>query len=117
MIDHAKIYSVKSNARRDARKAGLAPDLVVRDGAGWRISAPAPAPAETPLVSKRSRLRAMLMSETGATAAALQEAFGWLPHTLRGAISTLAKRDGLAVICERRDGQAVYRIAGERAPS
>jgi hypothetical protein len=42
-LDTKKVYSVKSNARRDARKFGLDPDKAVktaRDGNGWVIRPP-----------------------------------------------------------------------------
>jgi hypothetical protein len=127
MVDHAKIYSVKSNARRDARKAGLDADAVVQAEGGWRIAPPAPVPAaqtpepvaasspveqSTSAETKRDRLKAMLGALGGASAIALQAAFGWQAHTLRGAISTLAKRDGVTIVREMRDGVTFYRIDG-----
>jgi hypothetical protein len=36
----SRIYSVKSNARRDCRKLGLSPDLVIAKGSGWVIDYP-----------------------------------------------------------------------------
>lgn len=106
-VDHGKIYAVKSNARRDARKAGLDPDLVVAVDGGWRIGAPSR--------TKRARLLAWLRQPDGVSASAALVALGWKPHTLRAAISTLAKAKRLKVIREVRDvpdmpaGQVFYR--------
>lgn len=106
-VDHGKIYTVRSNARRDARKAGLDPDLVVAVDGGWRIGEPSR--------TKRARLLSWLRQPDGVSAAAALVALGWRPHTLRGAISTLAKAERLRIIREVRPvpdmpaGQVFYR--------
>ena len=40
----------------------------------------------------------------------LAERLAWQPHTMRGAISTLAKRHGIVVERRRVDGVTSYRI-------
>lgn len=64
--------------------------------------------------TKQSMLIGLLKRKRGATINELSEATGWLPHSVRGAISgTLKKKLGLDVITE--DGGArgrFYRIAG-----
>ena len=62
--------------------------------------------------SKQSQLIALLKEKTGATVAEIAKAFGWQPHTVRGAIAgALKKRLGLAVTSEKVEGRGrVYRI-------
>ena len=62
--------------------------------------------------SKQSQLIAMLKEKTGATVDEIAKAFGWQPHTVRGAIAgALKKRLGLAVTSEKVEGRGrVYRI-------
>lgn len=63
--------------------------------------------------TKQSMLIGLLKRKRGATINELSEATGWLPHSVRGAISgTLKKKLGLDIISE--DGGArgrFYRIA------
>jgi hypothetical protein len=62
--------------------------------------------------SKQSKLIAMLTNKTGATVDEIAKAFGWQPHTVRGAIAgALKKRLGLTVTSEKVEGRGrVYRI-------
>lgn len=64
--------------------------------------------------SKQAQLIAMLKRAKGATIAEIVEAFGWQPHTVRGAIAgALKKKLGLEVVSEKSDKRGrVYRIAG-----
>lgn len=50
------------------------------------------------------------LNEGWTAAARLERQFGWKPHTLRGAISTLAKQRGLTVCRRRENGVTQYRI-------
>jgi hypothetical protein len=70
------------------------------------------APAK-PVQSKQERLVAMLRQPGGATVAQMAKAFGWEPHTVRGAISgTLKKKLGLKIASAKpAEGERVYRIA------
>lgn len=43
--------------------------------------------------SKQAQLIAMLVSDAGATLAAMVEATGWQPHTVRAAMTGLRKRN------------------------
>lgn len=67
---------------------------------------PAPAP------SKRDRLIALLKRDTGATLDEMTGLTGWLPHTVRAAMTGL-KRSGLIVTRERTEGPSRYRISGD----
>ena len=62
--------------------------------------------------SKQAQLIAMLRRAKGATIAEIVEAFGWQPHTVRGAIAgALKKKLGLEVVSEKSDKRGrVYRL-------
>ena len=70
---------------------------------------PAPSRAGT----KQAKLVAMLEAPEGASTAEIVAAFGWQPHTVRGAIAgALKKRLGLQIGSEMIEGRGrVYRIA------
>ena len=57
----------------------------------------------------------MLQGADGATIAEIAAAFGWQPHTVRGAIAgALKKKLGLDVTSEKVDGRGrVYRLSRE----
>ncbi len=63
--------------------------------------------------SKQAQLIAMLKWPKGASIEEIVAAFGWQPHTVRGAIAgALKKKLGLDVVSEKIDGRGrVYRIA------
>ena len=74
-------------------------------------------PRKEPIVrkdSKQAQLIAMLRRAKGAPIAEIVEAFGWQPHTVRGAIAgALKKKLGLEVVSEKSDKRwRIYRIAG-----
>lgn len=60
--------------------------------------------------SKQAQLMAMLRRPEGTTISEVTEAFGWQAHTARAVISTLAKRLGVKVEAERKEGVMVYRL-------
>lgn len=101
-----KVYSVRSNARRSARKQGIDPDFVVPVEGGFAIVPPEASKPE----SKGERLIQRLRSGW-VTAADLMAETQWQAHSLRGAISTLAKRRGIVVERRRIEGVTAYRIA------
>ena len=74
--------------------------------------APAKASTSKTKESKQQRLIAMLKRPDGATIAQMVKAFGWQPHTVRGAIAgALKKKLGLNVVSEKPEGgERVYRI-------
>lgn len=105
-----KVYSVRSNARRDARKQGLNPDCVVARDGGFVISPPKTRTKAAAGESKRGILRGMLLAGWQ-RADRLQSALGWQPHTIRGAISMLAKAESLTVERKREGTTTFYRAA------
>ena len=62
--------------------------------------------------TKQARLIAMLQAKDGATVEEIAAAFGWQPHTVRGALyGALRKKLGLDVQSEKVEGKGrVYRI-------
>ena len=66
-------------------------------------------PAAAAKDNKTTALVAMLTN--GATAEHMAKTLGWLPHTLRAALSRLKTKEGLKIERERVDGTTSYRIA------
>ena len=69
--------------------------------------------------SKQSRVIAMLQSPAGATIAAMMEATGWQPHSMRGFLAgVVRKRLKLKLASTKVAGSRVYRIivAGSSKP-
>jgi hypothetical protein len=62
--------------------------------------------------TKQAKLIAMLQAKDGATVEEIATAFGWQPHTVRGALyGALKKKLGLDVQSEKLEGRGrVYRI-------
>ena len=63
--------------------------------------------------SKQAKLIEMLTRPKGASIDEIVTAFGWQPHTVRGAIAgALKKKLGLNVVSEKSEGRGrIYRIA------
>lgn len=112
-------YTFRSNARRAARRQFGAAS---QEGVDWRIVTEKVAEGGPPLYSvaavrrrrtqrKGTRLERLLRRPAGVRLAELQKLLGWQAHTVRGAISTLAKKLGATVISERLpDGGRLYRL-------
>lgn len=58
--------------------------------------------------SKQERLAAMLVRDEGATLDQMVESTGWLPHTVRAALTGLKKK-GYALSSDKLDGMRTYR--------
>lgn len=100
-----KVYTVKSNARRDARKLGVDPMSVVAESGGWVIGALRTRMA----TNKQARLQQML--EGGwLPLPHLSVVLGWQHHTVRGVISRIGKLPGLTVERRRDAGILSYRV-------
>ena len=72
--------------------------------------------------SKQAQVLAMLRRDRGTTVAAIMEATGWQPHSVRGFLAgAVRKRIGLTLVSEVVDDIRLYRIpsdtAGKKAPS
>jgi hypothetical protein len=105
--------SVKKQSPRPARIEATAATLSPQ---------PMPKPNRTDKAeagSKQSRVIAMLQSPAGATIAAMMEATGWQPHSMRGFLAgVVRKRLKLQLASTKVDGTRVYRIiaAGSSKP-
>lgn len=133
----SRVYTVKSNARRDCRKLGLSPDLVIAKGDGWVISYPdepkekkapavkatkpekaAKAPAAPKVANPKApsdglakRDTALSMLADWTTLADLMAVTGWQAHTVRGFLSTQAAKQGLKIERQRVEGVTSYRVS------
>jgi hypothetical protein len=67
---------------------------------------PPPAKPET----KRAVLIGLLQQPDGATVAQLTERFGWLPHSVRAALTGLRKGGHAIERTASTDGKAIYRL-------
>ena len=77
------------------------------------FKAPFMAAVDQPRISKKAQLIALLHREQGAPLAEMTKLFGWLPHSVRAAMTGL-RRDGHYIIREKgEDGLAQYRMAKE----
>lgn len=103
-----KVYSVKSNARRDARKLGLDPSSVVAEGGGFIIGALRVA-QDAQLGGKQAALRDLLAGGWK-TLPELVAVMAWQSHTVRGVISRIGKFPGLTVERKRENGVLSYRV-------
>jgi predicted ArsR family transcriptional regulator len=73
---------------------------------------PASKKTAKPAAAKDNKTTALIaMLTKGATAEHMAKTLGWLPHTLRGALSRLKTKEGLKIEHERADGTTSYRIA------
>ena len=66
--------------------------------------------------TKSAKILSLVQRPDGATSSELEEATGWVSHSVRGYISgTLRKRMGLDVQrIERKDGAKAYRAAAKK---
>lgn len=75
-------------------------------------SAPEPVPSGPRSGSKISHVIALLQRDEGATLAEMTDTTGWLPHTVRAALTGLKKKRH-TIVKSRRDDVTCYRITGE----
>ena len=66
---------------------------------------------QPPASTKRAQLIGMLERAEGASIAEIGQRFGWLPHTVRAAITGLRKAGREVTRSKDADDQSVYRLA------
>lgn len=71
------------------------------------------APSAAKPASKRDQLAALLVRDEGATIVEMQQATGWLPHTVRAALTGL-KKLGYAIDSDKADGVRTYRAVSPK---
>lgn len=71
-------------------------------------TAPASAAPTVKPATKKDQLIALLVRDEGASIEQMTKATGWLPHTVRAAMTGLRKR-GYAIDSDKMDGVRTYR--------
>ena len=66
---------------------------------------------QPPVITKRAQLISLLERPDGATVAEIGQQLGWLPHTVRAAITGLRKAGREVTRCRDADDRPVYRLA------
>jgi len=100
--DGAVVHDKRAQTRSRSKPTSRRNDL----GAGSMSSADQP-PAST----KRAKLIAMLERPEGASVAEIGQRLGWLPHTVRAAITGLRKADREVTRSKDADNRSIYRLA------
>jgi Protein of unknown function (DUF3489) len=95
---HGKPQQARSHSQPTAERAALA-------------TASASGGEQPPASSKRARLIGMLERPEGASVAEIGQRLGWLPHTVRAAITGLRKAGREVTRCKDADDRSVYRLA------
>ena len=91
----------KSESNYTAHQASAPQPSVTAQGAAYREG------------SKSALLVKMLSAKDGVTLQALEDATGWLPHTMRAALTGLRKK-GFVLARDRQPGKhSIYRIADQ----
>ena len=93
------------------RSGLLAIGVEPEEGQGGGSAAPLPPASPQPRSVKSATDVDLLQREGGATLAELIAATGWLPHTIRAALTGLRKK-GHGIERFKRDETTTYRIAG-----
>ncbi|MBA3670157.1 MAG: DUF3489 domain-containing protein [Sphingomonas sp.] len=95
-------------------KRGLASTQApARKSRRTRPGIPAVKAAPPVKTSKRDQLAALLLRDEGATIEQLIGALGWLPHTVRAALTGL-KKLGYSIDSDKIDGLRTYRAIGPK---
>lgn len=110
-------------AFRDALITQGVEDAQALDAASWleqviERNTTAPAPRQTAREPKAPRTGTkqqvvidLLRQPQGATIATIMAAVGWAGHSVRGYLASLKKKQGLAIISEKREDARYYRIS------
>src|SRR5271169_1957240 len=95
-------------------QAGARPEPVLEaDDLG---TAGVPGADRAPASTKRAMLIGMLERPEGGSVAEIGQRLGWLPHTVRAAITGLRHADREVTRSKAENGQSVYRLAPVKIP-
>lgn len=134
MTTYSKPFSVKSNARRAARAAGIDPSTVVACAGGFHFPTEGGTAAKAAKAKAEPKAKAvkaktagkkpakgegktgglletvlkMITAKGGATMPEIMKATGWLAHTARARISGIVKANKLEVERQRLLGVTTY---------
>ena len=103
-VGHSQAPGNTAKAKKAAPAAGLAPHVQ---------ELPPPDQVQPRRTSKQDQLAALLVRDEGATVAHMIEATGWLPHTVRAALTGLKKK-GDVIDSDKVDGVRTYRAVAPR---
>ena len=101
----------RSQARGNTRKAKKAAPAA--GPAPHDQELPAGDRAQSRPTSKQDQLAALLVRDESATIGHMAEATGWLPHTVRAALTGL-KKNGYVIDSDKLDGVRTYRAVAPR---
>jgi Protein of unknown function (DUF3489) len=108
-LDAGRHQSVDGLSAVLPASAGRGSMATLKRGSGAKAANPVTSKSKRG--TKQQRMIDMLRRPEGATIAQMSKAFGWEPHTVRGAISgALKKKLGLSVASTKEERGRVYRI-------
>jgi hypothetical protein len=110
-----KALGIESSEADEPHAPQATPKKRPRKAAGKRIARTARASDGPRAGSKQALVMSLLSRAKGATLEQLVEATGWLPHTMRAALTGLRRRGFELGKYKSASGQTVYRI-GSAAP-
>ena len=100
--DAAAVHGKPKQARPRSKPVAPRADLASASGSGAH---------QPPASTKRAKLIAMLERPDGASVAEIGQRLGWLPHTVRAAITGLRRAGRAATRSKDADDRSVYRLA------